>query len=235
MEAEINRVIAKMMNGEEAVDFDAPKVISNTLMGATRRAEAKEARKRFVPPALHIRSVRSFLFCSECFTLKSSGLEITPATILSSFFCPSCQSEASTRFEKAREITNRLKEADEKVLIEELKSNRSSVSEEQVREAIVKMKKEYEEWSDTQVLTGSAYLFSTEDVMAIFAEAQIREFMPKDLELGFEEKRPVSLSEKVSVPLDPYKTLVRQLFMDVHRERVAHNENLEEHITNKGF
>ena len=71
--------------------------------------------------------------------------------------------------------------------------------------------------------------------MAVFAEAQIREFMTKDLEELTLEKRPSDLLEKVSVPLDPYKTLICRLFMDVHRERVAHNENLEEHITNKGF
>ena len=220
---------------EKMIAEEYPTKFSPTTAPVLGAATQRFARKlsRFVPPALRIRSTKAFLFCRECFTLKASGLEITPATTMSCFFCPSCQSEAHGRLEKARTVMDNLKETTEENLIKELKESKSSVPEEQAREVIAKIKKEYEEWSDTQTLMGSAYLFSVEDVIAIFTEAQVREFMTKDLELGMEEKRP--MLEKVSVPLDPYKTLVRQLFLDVHRERVAHNRNLEEHITNKGF
>lgn len=236
-ESLVKGLVEKMIAEEYPTKFSP--TTAPVLGAATQRFSARKS-KRFVPPALHIRSTKAFLFCRECFTLKVSGLEITPATTMSCFFCPSCQSEAHGRLEKAQTVMDNLKETTEENLIKELKESKSSVPEEQAREVIAKIKKEYEEWSDTQTLMGSAYLFSVEDVIAIFTEAQVREFMTKDLELGMEEKRPMSekvwpTSGKVSVPLDPYKTLICQLFMDVHRERVAHNENLEEHITNKGF
>lgn len=211
---------------EKIEEFSAPNSTAATLGTVAFK-------KRIVPPALRLRSTKSFLFCSECLTLKTSGLEITPATTVSCFFCPSCQDEAHRKLEKAQAVMNILLDTTEEVAIKELKESKSNVTEEQTREVIARIKKGHEEWSDTQTLMGSAYLFSTEDVMAVFAEAQVREFMTKELSMDI-EKGP-TLSGKVSVPLDPYKSLIRQLFMDVHRERVAHNENLEEHIINKGF
>lgn len=199
------------------------------------RPKATTLEKKYVPPVLYIRSTKTFLFCKECLKLMASELEVTPATIISCFFCPSCQSGAQGKFKKVQRVMDSLKKASEEVLIKELKGRRNNFSEEQVREAILKVKKEYEEWSDTQALTGSAYLFPVEDVIAVFTEVQVREFMPSGDEVNKFLFSSPTKTNVPGVPVDPRQALVRQLFLSLHDERIAHNENLEEHIINKGF
>lgn len=184
-------------------------------------------KKKIVHSALHIRSSKAFMFCKECLTLKPSNLELTPVNLLSNFFCPTCQYEAMSRLEKVTSLIDDVKSYKSEEEILEALGNK--IDKAKAIELIAKFKEEYKEWSDTQALTGGAFLYSAEDVKDIFAEIRIREFAKDD-------QIHVNKGESVQGdPISPYKALIRQLFIDLHRERVVHNENLEENIANKGF
>ena len=189
-------------------------------------------RKKFVIEPLSIRVTKSYLFCSECFSLRVSNMELNPANIISSFFCPVCQSEAYGKLEKQQSIYSSMKTyPNNESLVEALKKEIGNGNEEvdSVTKVLEIIEKEYQEWIDTQSLMGCALLFSTKDVMDVFTEAQLQKFMNKG------QEKAELLDKGHPQPSDPYLASISRLFIDLHRQRITLNDNLEENIVNKGF
>lgn len=222
---------------EELINKIARKLKKTTLASPTAPIKTFFEKEKFVIEPLSIRATKSYLFCNECFSLRVSNKELNPANIISSFFCPVCQSEASGKLENQQVIYSSMKAyPNNESIVESLKKETGEEDVDSIIKTLKTIEKEYQEWIDTQSLMGCALLFSTKDVIDVFTEAQLRKFMNQGQVNGEQlSKGPSSPSSSSVQPADPYLASVSQLFKDLHRQRITLNDNLEENIVNKGF